>query len=494
MRFSAFLLSSALFLAACGGPDPQHTACFGSQSSWVFQSGSLVERDSDAQYRRKVSGCTEVLAGLKPNRPYQQANTLARRAKAYALLGEFDNASSDIEAIRNIVSQEGIADKQNYIRGLALTLDAIEAMALYENGKAAEGREKFASLVAEYPYVEPLHGLALSYALKHDDMARAADLSLLPGKLTSSSNFGEFAGKLYEAAEKPEMARQVYESDPDSINGWIRRGHMDLRAGNKDAARTALEEARRLADAPLPERKAIGFAALRSAGVNLDKYRRDLEKKRVAVLDAAVRFADTEDASAVSDVLQMSTSLAHFEVLSTLQYMRSVRPDLIPSTLPTEPARPSAVSAEALEKMRRTSMRLMPQILPKKILFGGGKSGYSSSVWMLKSSGFSDDALDNGNHQISFEGSTATERPFMVEMMLLRAAEISQKKGHAGFRVRELNHYNKVMTMNGSPFGDTVGLVSKMQVEFVDDLGEADRWQAFSAQELISDLGPVYIQ
>ncbi len=494
MRKSFLYFIPAIFLAACGGPDPDQTACFNDRTGFPFSAYSGMRSSVGSNYLETVRGCSNVLASLKSDEAQKRANTLIRRAKAYVSLGKAADAHADIAAIRDIATSANLMKDENYIRGIALTLDAMDAMLAYGEGRADEGQAAFEKLVGEFPYVQPLSTLAMTYAIGRNDYAWAAETSILPGRLSTDETYAMLTGRLLEMAGKNEEAAQFYRGFKNDTHSMIRLAHLMVQQDRIGEAKEALAAAKDETPAE-PAEELQGWQAFAAAQRNEARSAlRRVENRRLAVLEALIRFAETEDPVAVTDVLAASTGLGHYEVLATLQYMRAKRPDLVASSLPEAPASPGGFDMDALKRMRADSLRQMPQILPKERWGSGGKSNYSQSVWLLKSSGFKDKDLENGRVEISFEGSTTTERPFLVEMLLLRAAEIARKRQHPAFSVRSLNHFNKITTINGVPTGGAIAYTAKMQVEFMDTLQTGDYGVAFSTEKVMEDLGPVYLQ
>jgi hypothetical protein len=120
-------------------------------------------------------------------------------------------------------------------------------------------------------------------------------------------------------------------------------------------------------------------------------------------------------------------------------------------------------------------------------------NGFSGQFGLgLKSTGFEDKLLPSGLTMIEFVGSVSS--PLAVEeMTLLRAARLALKGGHKGFVIEKRDDFTRqrTMTMNGIPTGPSThaGYMTRIEVRFVDDLGDA---RAIDAAALDRALSPLY--
>ena len=487
-----FLLVVVLCLAFSGqgfaGQSPKK-ACLKTKLSIPFSQFQAVDF-AEQVAEKQLKSCTEYLNGFKVgrkpkfSRAIKKLRALLQRAKAHTIMGNKPEALADISEMRKLADAAGVQNKVSHKYGVGLILLAMEAM------NSDNPFEQFADITKKFPYYEPLHQIGLSYALEAGEFKVAADYATLSDKLNENAISAQIKGYLLEMSDDPGRALRHYEQSVPSVETLIRTAHLYLQKGGLTASKEAYEKAISTSkDGSVVAKNVYAFLARSD---DRGKIQTELHTKRLNILEAVYEI-DKRGAEAVyKDLLQTSGQFGHFELISALQYTAD-RMETKPEQIFDLNSKPQLPEKFSVGKNRNSWLNKFPTVVPS------GKSPkkvhpiYSTSIpFMSGTNGFSTDTLEDGAVEVSFGGSLTADRSTIVELTLLRAAEVALKKEKRFFRVRDLNHYSRVLTYNNVATGSTVGYSVKMIIE----LSDSQKFPAkeFDAEKIRESLAIKYIK
>ncbi len=482
MRHLAVAMAVVLFSTASFAKDSPKKVCFNTRVAVPI--AQFVTADTARLAAEKqVPACSDYINKFKKRKKERSSEVdkklgaLLIRAKAYTILGQREAALKDIAKMQSLAVAVQYQSKLSAKYGVGLLLQTLEAI----NSDDPVGRIQ--AMVAEHPYYEAFHQIALSYAIERGDYLAAAKYATLSDKLNESASAAQLKGYLLERSGRADLALQNYQDSVPSLETYIRQSHIFLQMGEPGAAENAYQQALAISRPGRPLQQNV-FALLTPADDRGNTITPSLQK-RLDILKTVFTLDQSKPEEVFNQLFQQSTQFGHFELIAAMQYVGR-QMDQVPEQVLMLDSTPQFPESFSPEKLRNSWINKLPKHISKGKPAGKPRVKYSSTVPLLASNGYKSDLNEDGSITVSFESSPKMDLPTITELALLRAAQLAVQKETPFFRIKDLNKMSKSFGFN-----DPVSYIVKMTINLSDVEEGAEK--AFDARHIIDVLSPKYM-
>jgi hypothetical protein len=492
----------------------------------------------ESQSAATIAACTRALTGgkLLPTQTLRQAHLLRARAAAKLRINASAEALADLdEAERAIAGQRGEAF---FDRSMGASLDLLRALALVQQGKAAEAVPLADRAADRRPFAVQVQMAAamIRETARHTDATvdpQWARLVRLQPELGSTLISLETSLGRYDSAiaiartaplRAPQLARDEEGADKFAALGRhgtallaAARAGYDLayaRAATGDAAgaRAALDTARatyrQLSGAMVTPAEAARDEALSadSAAAPVATPASGLFAPQERMVEARIALAEGRFAEAEKLAKEQLPFGAPARDLHSA-IMQAKGDKGAPAIVPAASFNPAAARRQAIGRLADTL--LIAHETPRSVIdYQKSKpnvlaalvgAAFSMGTTLLsgipKTQGFKETANADGTIVVEYTGSTPSA-PMVQEMTLLRAAELARAGSKPGFAIVAREDYTRYLTT--TQYGATLsrtptGHKTVMTIRLLDTPDKAQA-QGFEAAAVIDRLGPLYYE